>query len=123
MPRVGRLVVFVVSIAGFFIAAPASISASKVDIEGEIVTARRMDRPASLRLSNGQKVIQETLADARGRFRFRKIDPGSYVIHIECDGYYGQDVPVQTADSTRRVSITLQPVPDETAFTPAFDPF
>jgi len=123
MSRVGWFVRFILSIAGIFIAARVAISSPKVDIQGEIVTGHRMDRPALVRLFSGQKAIQETLADSRGRFRFRKIDPGSYVIHVECDGYYGQDVTVQMADSTHHVSITLQPAPDEPAFTSAFHPF
>jgi tetratricopeptide (TPR) repeat protein len=123
MSRIRSFVVLILSIADIFIAAPVMVSASKVDIEGDVVTGHRMDRPALVRLLSGQKAIQQTIADTRGRFRFRKIDPGSYVIHVECDGYYGQDVPVQVAGSTQHVSITLQAAPDELAFSPAFDPF
>jgi tetratricopeptide (TPR) repeat protein len=100
------------------------LASSKVDIQGEVVAGRpRIDKPALVRLIKGTVAIQEMLVDTRGRFKFRNVDPGSYVIHVECDGYFGQDVPLVAADSTPHVSITLQRTPDDNAFSHAFDPF
>jgi tetratricopeptide (TPR) repeat protein len=98
------------------------LSASKIDIDGELTTNHSMDRPAVVRLFRGAALVQETLADSRGRFRFRKVDPGPYVIHVECDGYYGKDVQIQAADSSHHVSIALQRAAGEAA-APTFDPF
>jgi hypothetical protein len=98
-------------------------SPNKVDIQGELVGAHFVDVPASLRLFNGKTLVQATMPDHHGRFKFTKIEAGSYVIHVECDGYYAQDVPVQVANSTSHVSITLQPTPDNPSTTSAFDPF
>ena len=110
------LVVFLLSLASV-------LSSAKVDLQGEVVAAGRLQTPVSLRLFNGKILVQTTAPDARGRFKFSKIDPGSYVIHVECDGYYAQDVPVQVVNSTSQVSITLQPTPDNPLTTAAINPF
>jgi tetratricopeptide (TPR) repeat protein len=124
MSKTGRSVLLVFAAASIFIAASFGFAASKIDIQGEIVAGRsRIDKPALVRLLSGKLTIQETLADERGRFKFKNVERGSYVIHVECDGYYGQDVPVMAGDSTPHVRITLQPAPDETPFSHAFDPF
>ena len=115
MPKAGWLVVLILFTAGILTAA------SKIEIQGEIVTEHRVTRPATVRLISGKIAIQETLADDKGRFKFRKVSAGSYVVHVECDGYYTQDVAV--ADAGHPVKITLQPTPEEPAFAPAFDPF
>ena len=71
------------------------IAAQKFDIQGEVVTSNRIATPILVRLFKGTTQIQQMLTDDRGKFKFRKVDPGSYTIHAECDGYYAQDVPVQ----------------------------
>jgi tetratricopeptide (TPR) repeat protein len=101
----------------------SALAAQKIDIQGEVVTSNRAGAPIVVRLLKGTTPIQQILADDRGKFKFRKVDPGSYVIHAECDGYYSQDVPVTVSDSTHPVSISLEPVHDDPAFTPAFNPF
>jgi tetratricopeptide (TPR) repeat protein len=121
MSKAGWLLSLVLSIALLSRTAPAA--PSKIDIEGEITTLRRMDRPVLVRLFSGDAVVQEMMADSRGRFRFRKVDPGQYVIRVECDGYFGKDVKVQAAETDQHVSIALQPTADEMPVPPAFDPF
>jgi tetratricopeptide (TPR) repeat protein len=99
-------------------------ASSKIDIQGEVVADHgRIDQPVLVRLFSGTAVIQETLADPRGRFKFRNVDRGSYVIRVQCSGYHGPDVPLVAADSTHHVTITLQRAPDDPALSPAFDPF
>lgn len=110
------LLLFILTVAG--VLAPA-----KVDVQGEIVAAGRLETPASIQLFNGKTSVQVTMADPQGRFKFKKIEPGSYVVHVECVGYYSQDVPFQVVDSSSHVSITLQPAPDNPSTTAAFDPF
>lgn len=121
MSKAVWLLSLVLSTASLSLAAPAA--STKIDIDGEITTIRRMDRPVQVRLFSGEALVQETLADSRGRFRFRKVDPGQYVIRVKCDGYFGQDVQVQAAETNPHVSIALQPTADETPLPPAFDPF
>jgi tetratricopeptide (TPR) repeat protein len=99
------------------------IAAQKFDIQGEVVTSNRIATPILVRLFKGTTQIQQMLTDDRGKFKFRKVDPGSYTIHAECDGYYAQDVPVQITDSTPPVSISLEPVHNDPTFTSAFNPF
>jgi tetratricopeptide (TPR) repeat protein len=99
------------------------LTPTKADIDGEIVAFQRVGAPASLRLFNGKTLLQTTMPDDHGRFKFSKVDSGSYIIHVERDGYYMQDVPVDVANSTSHVSITLQPTPDNPSSTAAFDPF
>ncbi len=110
------LLLFILTFAG--VLAPA-----KVDVQGEIVAAGRLETPASVHLFSGKTSVQVTMADPHGRFKFKKIEPGSYIIHVECVGYYSQDVPFQVVDSTSHVNITLQPAPDNPSTTAAFDPF
>jgi tetratricopeptide (TPR) repeat protein len=99
------------------------IAAQKFDIQGEVVTSNRIATPILVRLFKGTTQIQQLQADDRGRFKFRKVDPGSYTIHAECDGYYAQDVSVQVSDSTPPVSISLEPVHNDPAVTSSFNPF
>jgi tetratricopeptide (TPR) repeat protein len=101
----------------------SALGAQKIDIQGEVVTSNRAGAPIVVRLLKGTTPIQQMLADDRGKFKFRKVDPGSYVIHAECDGYYSQDVPVVVSDSTHPVNISLEPVHEDPAFTSAFNPF
>ncbi len=101
----------------------SAFAAQKFDLQGDVVTSNRIASPIVVRLLSGTTVVQQMLADDRGKFKFRKVDPGSYVVRAECDGYYTQEVPVQVGDSTRPVSISLQPVHDDPAFTPSFNPF
>ena len=110
------VLLFILTLAG--VIAPA-----KADIQGELVGPHFVDAPASVRLFSGRTLVQATMADAHGRFKFNKIDPGSYVIHVECDGFYGKDVPVQVASSTARVNITLEPTKDNPSTTATFNPF
>src|SRR5215831_19694016 len=84
----------------------SAVAAQKIDIQGEVVTSNRAGAPIVVRLLKGTTPVQQMLADDRGKFKFRKVDPGSYVIHAECDGYYSQDVPVVVSDSTHPVSIS-----------------
>jgi tetratricopeptide (TPR) repeat protein len=120
MSKAGCLLSLALSTA--LLSVSALSAPSKIDIEGEITTIHRMDRPALVRLFSGAALVQEILADSRGRFRFRKVDPGPYVIRVECDGYFGKDVQLQAADTNQHISIALQPTADEAA-PPAFDPF
>jgi tetratricopeptide (TPR) repeat protein len=99
------------------------LAASKVDIQGEITAVNRLGTPAVVQLIRGKVAIQETFADSRGRFKFKKVDPGSYTIHVECSGYYGQDIQVEATDRSQPVNITLEATPDEPGSSPAFDPF
>jgi tetratricopeptide (TPR) repeat protein len=124
MFRAGFSVLLILSFAGTFIVMPSGLAASKVDIQGEVLAGRpRIDKPPLVRLLKGTVTVQEMPADSNGRFRFKNVDRGSYTIHVECDGYYGQDVPVVASDTTPRVSITLQAAPGETPTSSAFDPF
>src|SRR5262249_42509872 len=95
----------------------------KFDIQGEVITTNRIATPIVVRLLKGTTPIQQMLADDRGKFKFRKVDPGLYVIRAECDGYYAQDVSVQVSDSIHPVSISLEPVHNDPTFTSAFNPF
>lgn len=95
----------------------------KVDIQGEIVASHFVDAPATLQLFSGKNLVQTVTSDEHGRFRFQKIESGSYTMHVECDGYYAQDIPVQVASSTAHVSVELKPAPDNPSVTAAFDPF
>jgi tetratricopeptide (TPR) repeat protein len=114
MSRIGWHFLFILSLA----------ASSKIDIQGEVVAGHdRIDQPILVRLFRGTAAIQETLADPRGRFKFRNVDRGSYVIRVECNGYRGPDLPVAAADSTPHVTITLQRIPEDPALSPAFDPF
>jgi tetratricopeptide (TPR) repeat protein len=110
------LLLFILTVAG--VIAPA-----KADIQGELVGTHFVDIPASVKLFSGRTLVQATMADDHGHFKFSKVDSGSYVIHVESDGYYAQDVPVQVANSTSHVSITLQPTPDNPSTRATFDPF
>jgi tetratricopeptide (TPR) repeat protein len=107
----------------FILSAISVLAPAKFDIQGQIINARRVDAPALLRLLSGNTIVQTTAADPRGHFRFRKIDPGSYVIHVESDGYYGQDIPVQLSDSISNLDITLTPTADNPLSSATFDPF
>jgi tetratricopeptide (TPR) repeat protein len=109
------LISFLINISAF--------AAQKVDIQGEVVTSNRVATPILVRLFKGTMPIQQTLTDDRGKFKFRKVDPGSYTIHAECDGYYPQDVSVQVSDATQPVNISLEAVHNDPAFTSSFNPF
>jgi tetratricopeptide (TPR) repeat protein len=110
------LLLFILTVAGV-------VTPAKADIQGELVGTHFVDAPASVKLFSGKTLVQATMADAHGHFKFSKVDSGSYVIHVESDGYYAQDVPVQVANSTSHVSITLQPTPDNPSTRATFDPF
>jgi tetratricopeptide (TPR) repeat protein len=99
------------------------IAAQKFDIQGEVVTSNRVATPILVRLFKGTTLIQQMMTDDRGKFRFRKVDPGSYTIHAECEGYYAQDLSVQVTDSLQPVSISLEPVHNDPAVTASFNPF
>lgn len=54
----------------------------------------------------------ETVADAQGRFRFRKLEPGSYTVAVFIPGH-GEirqtiDLGPGSADARRRVAVTIQ---------------
>jgi tetratricopeptide (TPR) repeat protein len=111
------LLIFILTVAGF-------LTPAKADIEGDIMgVQRQVEAPASLKLFNGKTLVQSTMPDAHGHFKFSKIDPGAYVIHVESDGYYAKDVPVQVANTTSHVTITLERTPDNPATKATFDPF
>src|SRR3954451_20235413 len=95
----------------FFLFPAQCLASSKVDIQGEVAADHRLGTPAAVQLIRGKIAIQETFSDDRGRFKFKKIEPGSYTIHVECSGYYGQDVEIQVTDRIEPVKITLEPVP------------
>jgi tetratricopeptide (TPR) repeat protein len=101
----------------------SALAAQKVDIQGEVVTSNRIGTPIVVRLLKGTTPIQQMLTDDRGKFKFRKVDPGSYVIRAECDGFYSQDVPVVVSDSTHPITISLEPVQEDPTRTSSFNPF
>jgi tetratricopeptide (TPR) repeat protein len=101
----------------------ATLAPPKVDVQGEVTAPGRLEAPATVRLFSGTTAVQTVLADRSGHFKFKKIDPGTYTVHVECFGFYSQDLPVQVVDSNSRISITLQPTPDNPSTTAAIDPF
>jgi tetratricopeptide (TPR) repeat protein len=107
----------------FILSAVTVLAPAKVDIQGEIVASHFVDAPATLQLFSGKNLVQTVTSDEHGHFRFTKIEAGSYTMHVECDGYYAQDIPVQVANSTSHVSVMLKPAPDNPSLTAAFDPF
>jgi tetratricopeptide (TPR) repeat protein len=122
MRKMRDSLLIVLFVAAAIAGLPESACAANVDIEGEILT-HPTDQPATVRLLSGKTPVQETIADLKGRFKFKKVAPGPYTIHVERDGYSGKDITVQVADSTQHVSIALEAVRDNPEFAPAFDPF
>jgi len=110
------LLLFILTFAG-------TLAPAKFDVQGEIVAEGRLETPAAVHLFKGKTAVQMTMADPQGHFKFKRIEPGSYTVHVECVGYYSQDAPFQAVDSNSHISITLQPAPDNPSTTAAFDPF
>jgi tetratricopeptide (TPR) repeat protein len=79
------------------------------ELNGRIVPAS----PAAVSLFGAATPFHaETVADAQGRFRFRKLDPGSYTVAIFMPGHGERrqtiDVGPGTADAKGRVAVTIQ---------------
>ena len=79
------------------------------ELNGRIVPAS----PAAVSLFGAATPFHaETVADAQGRFRFRKLDPGSYTVAILIPGHGEHrqtiDVGPGTADARGRVEVTIQ---------------
>ncbi len=79
------------------------------ELNGRIVPAS----PAAVSLFGAATPFHaETLADAQGRFRFRKLDPGSYTVAILIPGHGERrqtiDLGPGTADARGRVAVTIQ---------------
>jgi tetratricopeptide (TPR) repeat protein len=78
-------------------------------LDGRIVPAM----PAAVSLFGAATPFHaEAVADAQGRFRFRKLDPGSYTVAILIPGHGERrqtiDVGPGTADARGRVAVTIQ---------------
>jgi tetratricopeptide (TPR) repeat protein len=79
------------------------------ELNGRIVPAS----PATISLFGAATPFHaETVADAQGRFRFRKLDPGSYTVAILIPGHGERrqtiDVGPGAADAKGRVAVTIQ---------------
>lgn len=53
----------------------SAFAAQKFDLQGDVVTSNRIASPIVVRLLSGTTVVQQMLADDRGKFKFRKWIP------------------------------------------------
>ena len=60
----------------------------------------------SIRAGNGYPTVQ---TDARGQFRFERVEPGEYVLTVEADGYAPQSRNINAGPESRSQPFDLKP--------------
>src|SRR5262245_5202955 len=83
------------------------------DVEGEIRTEPNSGFAvnATVQLLQSRFLVEERMVGTDGRFKFRNIRGGAYVIVVKLEGYAEEEVPIQFDRGSPRefVPITLRP--------------
>ena len=83
------------------------------DIEGQVRAGTRPDLAhATIQLLREQRVVEERLIGANGRFEFRNLSVGYYVIRVRVESYLEEEVSVfvRSANSREVLMIELRPI-------------
>lgn len=93
-------------------AGPGVLLASDIEGEVRIASSSKFAARARVQLLRLRQVIEERFLDADGRFEFRNVGTGPFVVFVRLAGYVDEEVsltiPVQNAREF--LSITLHPV-------------
>ncbi len=93
-------------------ASPGILQASDIEGEVRIASGSKSAARARVQLLRLRQVIEERFLDADGRFEFRNVGTGPFVVFVRLAGYVDEEVsltiPVQNAREV--VSITLHPL-------------
>ena len=93
------------------LAATAPLSAS--DLEGQIRSSNRSAvlKSAIVQIREQGLIRAELLADSTGRFEFRNLSVGGYVVHVHAEGFVDRDetVVIRKDNSKEFIQVELQP--------------
>lgn len=99
---------------GLVLALSLAATLDAADIDGEVRVGRYATFAVNARvqLLSSRFVVDERIVGTDGRFKFRNINPGAYVIAVHLDGYLDEEVQVGIERRSPRefVPVTLQPV-------------
>ena len=95
-----------------------SLPGGSFEISGQVSSpdGRKLIQFVSVRLERGGGLVDQRTTDSTGRFRFSRLNPGSYFISANTPGF---KVPPQQVDISRfnpRVHLLLQLVPEGETF-------
>lgn len=95
-----------------------SLPGGSFEITGQVSSpdGRKLIQFVSVRLERGGSLVDQRTTDSTGRFRFSRLNPGSYFISANAPGF---KVPPQQVDISRfspRIHLLLQLVPDGETF-------
>src|ERR1044072_4639863 len=95
-----------------------SLPGGSFEISGQVSSpdGRKQIQFVAVRLERGGSLVDQRTTDSTGRFRFARLNPGSYFISATAPGFKGGPQQVDISRVTPRIHLLLQLVPEGETF-------